>query len=263
MSLTVRSKQRRLLSVTRVVCKVDSFPPKPAVLLIGTSDADWAVRLAIMRSISVYARALSEGNDPALSKSIAETSSSLSVALANFETARLTGDTRLKPTQVAARSQQIQGVGAIVGDLLGFASELYTGVRIREVMAKTHPVLEEAVGFLKKDLAELTSWIELEKGEYEAALQDKLRMYADDGSLNTISLYDLYTAAAIESAGLDARIEVLRGANKALDGMVSAHYALIESVDDKRAIAAFVEVVEALADKVKKLRDLDKTARVG
>jgi hypothetical protein len=56
------------------------FPPAPGVLLKGKSDADWAIRVALMKSIGAYAKALAEANDPALSKSIAETATSLSVA---------------------------------------------------------------------------------------------------------------------------------------------------------------------------------------
>jgi hypothetical protein len=237
------------------------FPPAPGTLLDGKIKDDWAVRISVMKAISGYAKALAEANDPALSKSISETASSLSVTLANFETTRLANDPSFGAAQAAARSQQIQIAGGIIGDVLGFATELYTGARIHEVLVKVHPTLEQARDLLKKDFVSLANKIGRKKNDHQIALVKKLEAHAKDTRLTSIQRYDLYTAAAVELAGLGARVEVLLGASKALDGMVAAHRALIDDRDDKRALSAFIEVTKALADKVKKLRDLEKSAR--
>jgi hypothetical protein len=237
--------------------KLGVFPPPPGMLLQGKSDADWAVRITMMKAIGAYAKALAEANDPALSKSVSETAASLSVSLSNFETARLSS-AGLTGAEAAARANRIQLVGGIVSDALGFATELYTGARIREVMTNAHPTLVSGVAILKKDLAELVVSIQLKRIREQRNLTNKLEVHVSDPLLNSVQRYELYMAAASELAALQARVEVLQQAGEALDNMLQAHESLIGSSDDKRALSAFLAIVQSMSDKVKKLRDLQK-----
>jgi hypothetical protein len=228
------------------------FPPQAGTFFDKQTKEDWAVRVAFLKAVSAYAKALAEVNDPSLVKSVTDTTQSLSVALSDFVAAESTA------AGTTNRSQRIQLIGGIIADAVGFATELYSGARMRDVMSRAQPVLDRARNILKPDLADMTAAINTATNIYQRTVIDKLQMYADDSKLSRAERYDLYIAASNEMASLRQRVQVLRDAGDAIDAMVEAHRGLMQNSDDQRALVAFLSVVQSMADKVKKLRALDK-----
>jgi hypothetical protein len=225
------------------------FPPPQGVYLDKQFKKDWAVRVAVLEAIGAYAKALAEANDPALAKSVSDTTTNLSVALSDFQSAAAT-----RAGGSPAAAQRIALVGGIIADAAGLFTEFYTAQQLRAVMTRIHPKLEEARDLLKADLASILSDLKGQQNAYTRALEDKLTKIT---GLTPSQRYDAYMNAAGDFAAMKARIVILQGSVDGLDAMVEAHKAIIEDTDDKRAVLAFVTFVKDVADKARKLQDLN------
>jgi len=222
------------------------FPPPHSNYWDKQFKKDWAVRVTVLKAIGAYAQALSEANDPALAKSVAETTTNLSVALSDFQTA-VANRARTSP----AVAQHIQLVGGIIADAASLLTEFYTAQQLRVVMARVHPKLEQARDLIKQDLTEIALGLKSQQNAYKRALDDKLTKIS---GLSDLQRYDAYMNAAADFSAMAARISVIESSAAGLDAMVDAHRELMESSDDKRTVMAFTSFVKDVADKAKKLQ---------
>jgi len=87
-----------------------AFPPAPGTYSNAQLKKDWAARVAVLKAIGAYAKALAEANDPNLTKSISDTTTSLSGALANFQAALVTSGGGTNAAYVSQRTQLIGGI---------------------------------------------------------------------------------------------------------------------------------------------------------
>ncbi len=246
----VDDKTQALVAATSFATgRVSTFPPPRGTYLDKQLKKDWAVRVAVLKAIGAYAKALAEANDPALAKSVSDTTKNLSVALTDFQSA-----TAARAGDSAATTERIKVVGGIIADAAGLFTELYTAQQLREVMTRIHPKLEEARDLLKVDLVDLQSGLKAQQNAYTRALGDKLTMIQ---GLTPSQRYDAYMSAASEFAAMKTRIAIVQSSVEGLDAMVEAHKAIMQDTDDKRAVLAFVTFVRDVADKAKKLQDLN------
>jgi|1185.fasta_scaffold48567_2 hypothetical protein len=236
------------------------FPPPGGTYLDAGLKKDWAARVILLKAIGAYAKALAEANDPSLAKSVSETTANLSSALASFQTAYAG---RSGSTDAAYLGQRTELIGGIVADATALATEAYTAMVMRDVMSRMQPKLERARDFIQADLIAVVAELKALKIRYRTTLDKKLRLHGSDDRMSSAQRYNAYMNATTEVAALNTKIAIVEESSDAMDAMVKAHKALLESSDDDRAIASFFAVVQSMAEKAKKLQDLEKAHREG
>lgn len=223
-----------------------AFPPPQGGYLDPQFKKDLALRSAVLKAIGAYAKALADANDPALAKSVSDTTTNLSTAMADFQSAVATR------SGSASAAQKIKLVGGIIADAAELFTEMYTAQQLRAVMAKVHPKLEELNILLKADLSDIDKNVSGLMNAYRRAAADRLQKI----DLTPAQRYDAYMAMASDYAGLKTRVALLRSSSDGLDAMVAAHKAIIESSDDNRAVMSLLTFAKNLADRAKQLRDV-------
>ena len=117
-----------------------------AVLVTGTSDADWKAVSGFLDAVTAYAEALAKANDPSLVTGLADKVTSIGSAISKVEGALAIAD--------SAGQERIGAIGNIVGELVGIASNMYASIQIRESMAKAQIVLDRGRAPLQQAISE-------------------------------------------------------------------------------------------------------------
>jgi hypothetical protein len=247
------------------------FPPNKGVFITGKSDADWKAISGFLDAVSAYASALAKANDPSLVSGLADKVSSVETALSKVASA--------KANVTPANAQRVTLIGGIVTDLVGVASNLYASIQITAAMDEAQTILNDARIPLRDSILAVVADSNSKLEDYRTALRCKLliakgtyneddcpKLTANDIKIPTtqatsIEQYDSYIAASQDYFALQARVEALKGLDKAIDAMVSGHQKLKDNLDNTAALTQFLQTVGDIADKMAKVEALRKPAK--
>jgi hypothetical protein len=219
------------------------FPPQSLPLF---KKERIAARVAVLKAIGEYAKAIGELNDPERPKKVGLAIGKIGSSLAGFATSA-------SPDLDAAAVAPTLG---IISSVAAFFASQQSAIAIRETADAAHPAIARAAELLDHDFVDLNGRFGRRLEGLRRLQTLKIRVIRDDPKVTSIELEKRYQDLLENYREIQTRVVALRKSSDILAGLVQAHDDLRRSDDSERAIAAFKELVEAIALNSQELRKI-------
>ena len=222
------------------------FPPQQLPLL---TKARIAARVAVLKAIGEYAKAIGELNDPERPKKVGLAIGKIGSSLVNFA----------KSTNPELDVAAITPALGIISSAAAFFASQQSAIAIRETADAAHPAIARAAELLERDFKILN-------GRYGRRLESlrrfqiaKICTIRRDPKVTSIELEKRYQDLLEKYREIETRVVALRKSSDILEGLVQAHDDLRHSEDTDRAIAAFKELIDAIALNAQELKKVSNS----